>query len=81
MTAFRQFCEDKQPPKLSTHTVGYIKHCLRKATQHAAMLGEEPDICHHQTFALMAVETGHPELIAEFLMAVPQGQAQDQAGA
>jgi hypothetical protein len=72
LDAFRQYCADRQPPALSQDAMGYLKHCLRKAARNAALADEEPALVHHQLFVLMAQDVGHPELIPEFLKAIPE---------
>jgi hypothetical protein len=74
LTAFRRYCESGTAPAVSPYAMGYVRHCLRKAAQRAAMLGEEPDLSHHPAFALWAIETGHPERIADFIMALPRDE-------
>jgi len=72
LRAFRRYCETGTAPAVSREAMGYVRHGLGKAAQRAAMLGEEPDLSHHPAFAPWAIETGHPERIADFLMALPR---------
>jgi hypothetical protein len=76
LAAFRRYCADGTTPVVSREAMGYVRHCLAKAARNAALMGEEPDVFHHQAFALMALETGHPERIPDFLMALqdPSGR-------
>jgi hypothetical protein len=74
LAAFRRYCETGLAPAVSRETVGYVEHCLAKAARLAATVGEEPDIGHHPLFALMALETGRPEKIVDFLMALPKDE-------
>jgi hypothetical protein len=67
--AFQKYCQDKQKPVLTPEAIGYIKHCLQKASRTASMLGEEPAVSHHPMFALMALECGDGRLVVEFIMA------------
>jgi hypothetical protein len=74
LDGFRRYCQDGTVPVLSDDALGYLRHCLAKAARHAAMFREEAGIGHHQFFVLMAIEVGHPERIADFLIAVAQDQ-------
>lgn len=56
--AFRQYCETKTTPPVSSKAMGYVRHCLQKASMRAAMLGEEVSIEHHQFFVFLALEIG-----------------------
>jgi hypothetical protein len=72
--AYRKYRADRRPAELSTEALGYIRHCLRKAAQTAALLGEDPEMGHHPFFALIATEDGG-DLFPEFLMSVPRDRA------
>jgi hypothetical protein len=78
--AFRRYCADGATPVVSTQAMGYVRHCLAKAARNAALLGEEPDVSHHPAFALMALETGHPERIPDFLMALKDASGRPAGG-
>jgi hypothetical protein len=54
--AFRKYCRDRKPPRVSSEALEYIRHCLARAARLAAGLGEVPHVHHHPTFALMALE-------------------------
>jgi hypothetical protein len=70
LTAFRWYCADGTVSAVSPKAMGDVRHCLGKAMRNAAILGEEVDIYHHQAFVVWALETGQPERIPEFLMAL-----------
>jgi hypothetical protein len=68
--AYCQFVEDRLPPVLSPEALGYLQHCLARATRNALVMGEEIQVDHHPMLVLLALECGHPELLPAFLVAV-----------